>query len=338
MNESQTKIICLTPTKNEEWILDTFLQCASIWADHIIVADQHSTDDTRRIAAKYEKVVLVDNNSQTYNEPERQKLLIDTARAIPCDKRILIALDADEILVGDLGFLRSDEFLSLPPGTVLTFDWLNVLDNGQKYWASKNAVPFGYVDDGMEHSGPTIHSIRIPSPPAPKYHYMVRNPVLHLQYIDWNRMKSKHRWYECFETIEYPEKSALAIYRRYHHMYAIAPDLIKRVDPQWLETFREKKIDPFAYRGEDYYRWDCEVLDLIRKYGALRFAKLDIWDCDWRKIALRINPVATDIPRNPYPLLNRVVIRYAKCTQQWSSSRFVRLLDKLISLLYQFIP
>jgi glycosyltransferase involved in cell wall biosynthesis len=334
MNESQTKIICLTPTKNEEWILDTFLQCASIWADHIIVADQHSTDDTRRIATKYEKVILIDNNSPTFNEPERQKLLIDAARAIPCDKRILIALDADEILVGDLGFLRSEEFLSLPLGTVLTFDWLNIIDNGQKYWASKNAAPFGYVDDGLEHVGSVIHSIRIPCPPAPNYYYMENNPVLHLQYIDWNRMKSKHRWYECFEAIEFPEKSALAIYRRYHHMYAIAPSQIKRVAPKWLATFREKHIDPFAYRSEEYYRWDCEVLDLIRKYGGSRFAKLDVWDCDWQKIALLINPATTDIPQNPCSALNHVVTRYAKCTQPMSRNRFVRLLDKLISLLY----
>ena len=29
------KIICLTPVKNEEWILRRFLRLASLWADHI---------------------------------------------------------------------------------------------------------------------------------------------------------------------------------------------------------------------------------------------------------------------------------------------------------------
>lgn len=334
MNDSKTKIICLTPTKNEEWILDTFLQCASIWADHIIVADQRSTDDTRQIAAKYDKVILVDNNSSTFNEPERQKLLIDAARAISCEKRILIALDADEILVGDLGYLLSEEFRSLPLGTVLTFDWLNIIDNGKKYWASKKPAPFGYIDDGLEHVGSVIHSIRIPCPPAPNYYYMEKNPVLHLQYIDWNRMKSKHRWYECFETLEFLNKSALSIYRRYHHMYAVDPSQIKPVAPQWLVMFRERNIDPFAYRSEEYYRWDVEVLDMIRKYGETRFAKLDIWDCDWHKIALLINPVSTNIPHKPNSVLARVVTCYARNTQQWARNRFVRLLDKIISLLY----
>ncbi|GAG56902.1 unnamed protein product, partial [marine sediment metagenome] len=47
------KIICLTPVKNEAWILDNFIKCASLWADHIIIADQDSTDDARKIAKKY---------------------------------------------------------------------------------------------------------------------------------------------------------------------------------------------------------------------------------------------------------------------------------------------
>ena len=61
-------IICLTPVRNEAWILDKFLQCTSLWADYIILADQMSTDGSREIALKYPKVILVDNNSATFNE------------------------------------------------------------------------------------------------------------------------------------------------------------------------------------------------------------------------------------------------------------------------------
>ena len=39
---SGLKIICLTPVKNEGWILERFLKCTSLWADYIIIADQSS--------------------------------------------------------------------------------------------------------------------------------------------------------------------------------------------------------------------------------------------------------------------------------------------------------
>jgi glycosyltransferase involved in cell wall biosynthesis len=45
-------IICLTPVKNEAWLLDRFLQATSLWADFIIIADQMSTDGSQEIAKK----------------------------------------------------------------------------------------------------------------------------------------------------------------------------------------------------------------------------------------------------------------------------------------------
>jgi glycosyltransferase involved in cell wall biosynthesis len=75
-------IICLTPVKNEAWILDRFLRCASLWADYIIIADQGSTDSSREIALRYPKVVLIDNLSLEFSEVQRQQLLLDAARQI----------------------------------------------------------------------------------------------------------------------------------------------------------------------------------------------------------------------------------------------------------------
>ena len=38
--------VCLTPTRNESWIIKQFVAAAELWASHIIVADQGSTDGT----------------------------------------------------------------------------------------------------------------------------------------------------------------------------------------------------------------------------------------------------------------------------------------------------
>src|SRR4051812_45117660 len=117
---SRPQVVCLTPVKDEAWILERFLAAASVWADHIVVADQGSTDGSRTIAARFEKVKLVENKSEGYDEGARQRLLLETARAVVPGPRVLIALDADEALTA--GATASPEWrriLESAPGTVL---------------------------------------------------------------------------------------------------------------------------------------------------------------------------------------------------------------------------
>src|SRR3954453_20585511 len=87
--------IVVTPVRNEAWILDRFLSCVSLWADHIIVADQGSADGSREIARRHSKVTLIDNPG-SYDEGARQRLLLDAARSFE-GRRVIFAFDADEI-------------------------------------------------------------------------------------------------------------------------------------------------------------------------------------------------------------------------------------------------
>ena len=163
---AKPQIICLTPVFNEAWILERFLKCASLWADHIIIADQGSTDGSREIARGFPKVKLIENASADFNEPERQRMLVEEARRIPGD-RVLMALDADEILTAHV--LTSPEWASIlhaPKGTVISFQWplLETNANGLCYYTFPAEQPFGFVDDGSEHKGKVIHSHRVPVP------------------------------------------------------------------------------------------------------------------------------------------------------------------------------
>jgi glycosyltransferase involved in cell wall biosynthesis len=101
-------VICLTPVKNEAWVLERFLRCASVWADYIIIADQKSTDGSQEIARQFKKVILIENPSPTYNEFAREELLIEAARNIS-GPRLLVALDADEALTAN--FMNSVEWI-----------------------------------------------------------------------------------------------------------------------------------------------------------------------------------------------------------------------------------
>src|SRR5437773_12541499 len=55
------RVVVVTPVRNEAWILERFLSVTSRFADHIIVADQRSSDDSRAICSRYGKVTVIDN-------------------------------------------------------------------------------------------------------------------------------------------------------------------------------------------------------------------------------------------------------------------------------------
>ena len=145
------KIIVLTPVKNEEWILEEFLNITSLFADYIIVADQNSTDKSRAICSKFSKVHLIDNNNNEYNEAERQNLLIETARILfPDNKRVLLALDADELFsANSLKCNRIwERIMSLDLGTTLYFEKPDILPGVTKCVRYQdNYFAIGYIDD-----------------------------------------------------------------------------------------------------------------------------------------------------------------------------------------------
>ena len=157
-----TRLICLTPTRNEAWIIDKFLAAASHWADHIIVADQRSTDDTVERIRRVARAQVIANDSEDYNEAARQRLLIAHGRRI-AGKRIFLALDADEALSPNASASPEWKRLaSAEPGTILRFRWVNILPGFERAWIPPNLIVCGFVDDGKEHAGSRIHSPRLP--------------------------------------------------------------------------------------------------------------------------------------------------------------------------------
>lgn len=307
---STSKIICITPVKNEAWILERFLKCASIWADYIIIADQNSTDGSREISRKFPKVNLIENNSDNFNEPERQRLLLKAAREIK-GNRILIALDVDECLTGN--FQSSPEWntlLKAQPGTVISFQWINLMSDMQYCWIPEESKAFGFVDDGIsKHIGQTIHSQRVPVPENAPTLSLKQIKVLHYQYTDWARMQSKHRWYQMWERINYPKKSSLAIYRQYNHMYPASRKSLICVKDTWLEDYINCEIDMTSVTiSPTSYWWDKEVIRFLENYTPQYFRKIHIWNDQWRS-SFSAQPAVTEDPRSAAEKLFHIWLR-----------------------------
>jgi hypothetical protein len=328
---SPPTVICVTPVRNERDGLERFLLCAAEWADHIVVLDQCSVDGSRETAAGHPKVRLIVNDDPSYDEYARQRRLLEAAREIP-GRRLVMALDADEALSANV--LDSAEWraaLAAEPGTVLRLRWANLLPGCRRAWIPPEPIAFGFVDDGREHRGHAIHSARIPSGEDQPWLVLEDVRVLHYQYAAWERMKSKQRWYQCWERLHHPAKRPIQLYRQYHVMDAIPPEQVQAVDSAWFAAYRAAGIDMTAVVDAPWHSWDEEVLDWLLEYGPEAFARLDVWEPDYESLARRLkrptNGVRLSDPRGYW---TRLVHRWLARTQARAGERSVRLAQRLL--------
>ncbi len=325
--------ICLTPIKNEEHNLGRFLRCASQWADHIVIADQQSSDRSRAIAERHPKVTLIDNPHSRYDEEARQRLLLEAARSLPrIGKKVLIALDADEMLTAN--WSTSNEWKRIgqaQPGTVLRFQWVNVAPGMKRGWIPNKKIPFGFVDDGSSHAGHTIHSPRLPQPPQAPILTCREIKILHYQYVDWERMKSKQRWYQAWERVQNPSKRPVTLYRQYHHMDA-AVRTAEPLRPEWLEGYLQDGIDMTTVHAQGRNHWDHEVVDLLSEHGPGAFKRLDLWNVDWSSLSRELGRSKNGELNDPRSWFDKAVHRWLARTQPRSDTIGVRAVQRLLKL------
>lgn len=331
LKDDKPTIVCLTPVKNEAWILDLFLRCASLWADHIIIADQGSDDGSREIAARYGKVTVIDNASRTFNEAERQTLLIEAGRKIP-GKRLFIALDADEVFTPEVLTSREwDDVLAAPLGTVVRFNWANLHKGFDRFWNSSYPIPFGFMDDGTPHSPLEIHSPRVPSPAGAPVIDLKQIRVMHYQYAHWERMRSKHRWYQCWERLHNSQRAPAAVFRQYHHMHGIGEDELHAVPRGWIDGYRDVGIDMTALVFDKNFYWDRLVLGYFEQYGASHFSRAAIWDLDWEGKARALGMERPERFRDPRTLRDKLMHLWLWQTQRSYHRRPALLMERLLT-------
>jgi hypothetical protein len=278
----EPRIVVLTPVRNEAWILERFLAVASLFAHRIVIADQGSTDGSREICRGFAKVLLVDNPTQEYDEAQRQKLLIDTARATVPGRRVLLALDADEILAADAlsspGWQRLQE---AEAGSILCFEKPDLCQDLQSCVRFDTPWPLGYVDDGAAHNPGPVHSIRIPTPyRAPRLAFDDVK-IVHFALVRPGAQSAKMRLYSVVENLH---RTSPLVRRRWVYRHDRDWTLNGRQEampPQWLDGWRERGIDLRTIPLTDHYWQDFEVLRHLARFGPRRFWLDDIWHFDW---------------------------------------------------------
>ncbi len=276
------------PVKNEDWILEYSLSSASLWADHIIVADQNSTDATEELCARFEKVVYIKNTAISLNMSHARELLLDKARELWSDN-LLFSLDADEVLsansIHDADFLAKCE--SILPWESIELEWINLWGDihsyrvdGHWWWIYKHFI---FRDDGKRDfwDVPTSEP-RMPEEYMKKSTRIESVKNLHYQFVDRERMLAKQRRYRVYDYLNSSKKNlwtAFKINLMYFPTKYVTRGQIKKLNDEWGYPSLTPKI--IVWRKNYWYNDD--ILSQLSKYGAQLFLWLDIWDYDWSK-------------------------------------------------------
>lgn len=318
-------LICLTPVRNEAWVLNAFLKATSLWADHIIIADQGSTDGSREIALNYSKVIIVDNLSTEMQQTEARQLLFNETKKIK-GKKILFALDADEFISGN--FIQTESWqkiLNSKPGEVFCFKWITLCpsineftqDNLWMHWASnigennlQGDFPYNY-----------IHEWRLPYPKSLISQTCIDDiSFIHFANINEARQKMKQRFYQVFTKCKEPNKSLISLYRMYHNeikrkKLQINNSIYSFYNKNGLNLFDEIKLSDLG----DYYK--DEIFKCFDEKGIAYFQGLDIWEESF------INNYGIKDPRS---LKTKLLHLYLKLTQRSSNLIVIRGVDKVL--------
>lgn len=290
---SRTKIIVVTCVKDEAWMLERFLATCSQFADKIIVSDESTgLDNSLEIYKKYPKVIVHHNSGSPVRGDIRRQFVFSEARKISCDKRLIIAIDSDEIISANI--LESPEWdtvLNAEPGTLIHLQWVTLWKNYEHYRADSQYLYGNYnrqiwVDDGTSEipvvGYQEMHMAYNPLQ-ARKNIYLNDIVCLHYQCCNWERMESKHRYYRAHEKSNIRKLSDLAIYRIYGHMMSQKIEF-HNSPSKWFDGWMKMGIDMTSYEDMKFTHFDLSVMEMMNKYGSDLFALQDIWRVDWNNL------------------------------------------------------
>lgn len=333
MNTKPT-IFVVTPVRNEAWVLDAFLTCTSSWADHIIVADQHSDDGSREIAAKYEKVILVDNDLAEMNQAAARELLFREVDKFEGDK-IVMALDADEFLSKDFDKTEGwNRILQSKPNEIFCFKWINlygdfehtIANTGYMEWGCHFSPDIMIAEEYRNCEKRAVHEMRLPCLPTTRATYIMIPDIqfVHLARLNLARQRNKEDFYQVSSVAKLQKRmSAVSLFRYYRHPN---PDTVRL--PEEVELYaKDDRVDvrSLVKSGDIGQYYIEEIKSIFQKDGFKKYLMLDIWG----------NPCLVQAGINPkIPLKYRMLHSYLRRTMLKSEKGIIKFIDRILKVFF----
>ena len=288
-------VVVVTPIRNDAWILEEFIKVTTHFADKIVILDQASYDNSRKICKRYEKVDYHYIEREEFSADKRRSFLINRARDLYPGKKLLMGVDVDEFIAGNaLDSNDWKEIFNSEEGTMIAFEKPDLTEcMSQCLFYENKPFTMAYIDDGYEYKPEKIHCIRIPSPTNGKKLICNHIKFLHFSMVRPGIMEAKSRFYAVTETLIKPTIwNAIRLNFVYplNYDYLEGQD-VRKIPQRWLGNWEKKGIKLEKIKNEEFYWYDFEVLKLFHKNNLRTFQFNNIWNIDWEKCLQRAKEI-----------------------------------------------
>lgn len=281
-------IVILLPVKNEEWILPTTIIQLKKISKNIIVFNQNSIDKTSQILAEHDVQEFKNKNLRHSNKVRWE--MLTKSREIYGYDNFIICIDADELLPLNHFNKFFSTVYKYDPGTVFSSPWLQMwrskthYRNDNSVWNPKNnRKDYMFIDSKSlkyeNHFVINDHTSRVPSIGILKK-VELKFPLIHLQFMNWDRSQIKQIWYQFHEILE--GINAEEINNKYKNSFYnsnLNQVRTKRVKKSWL---REINFDSELLNCNPEETWYySEIKKLIIQNGIKKFESLNVWDLSY---------------------------------------------------------
>ena len=219
------------------------------------------------------RCVLIENDDPTYDEAFRQKTLIDAAREI-AGKRLIFALDADEAFSAN--WLSSEEWNSVcqsEVGTRFRLHWVSPFADLERCSVTGPKI-YGFMDDGSDHEGSQIHSIRVPEKADAPLFQLDEIVLLHFDRLSVRRMAIKRAWYQCWELVNSSGLSTVDIVRGYYERKEFSRETSEVFQEQWYQAFSQLDIQLDNIDDSESTWWSMISLSCFNNMAPIIFETL----------------------------------------------------------------
>ncbi|HLX07511.1 MAG TPA: glycosyltransferase [Thermoanaerobaculia bacterium] len=285
------KLVGMMPVRNEDWVLGLSLRAALLFMDEVVVLDHGSSDRTPELLAQIAgehpgRVHLLAETDPVWRETAIRNRLLAAARERGATH--LCAVDADEVLTGNLlpGIRR--RFAALAPGETLWLPWLSLWRGLDRYRDDESEVAtdcwmvLGFRDlpslhYGNTHDGYDMHSRKVKGHGGACRHGEGKadGGVFHLTFANWRRLRIKTAWYKMQEKLRFPSLRSADLLNEWYGCSLDEAGLRTRaVAPEWWEPYRAWRGE-VALDGETWHESECR--QLWQQHGPAAFAGLELW-------------------------------------------------------------
>jgi hypothetical protein len=299
------RVIATMCCKNEEYIAGLSVRVALMWNDAIVVLLHDCTDRSEEIIHDVaeevgrERVIILKTDGH-WAEMQHRMLMLEAARSAGATHISIV--DFDELLSGNLikqnGFGQGLFFTRgyLQPGQMFQLPLYNLRGSLSQYhssgvWGCNRFLSLAFVDDPcLCWQGDRFH-LREPqgatlAPYKPIQHG--EGGVMHLWGCSERRLRARHAYYKCVETLRWPNKPVRDIEIEYN-LWRTPEDAAAKwpMQTDWAKPWIFADVPASWWAGyEDLMKYldleatpwqEEQVRRLVAEHGAQRFAGLDLF-------------------------------------------------------------